>query len=128
MEIRRDQGSEPLLPIPVSTSSNSTLDHGDSTSSSYSWLFQCHGFWYKLFLIVPSLLFVLYLAFRAKKSLSKLSNGRSYIIVAYYGTLWIVTLLNFAWCLFQVRFLNNFFKCKLFVSVFSVSGLSFSWG
>ncbi|KAL0558401.1 hypothetical protein IC582_002965 [Cucumis melo] len=101
MEIRRDQGSEPLLPIPVSTSSNSTLDHGDSTSSSYSWLFQCHGFWYKLFLIVPSLLFVLYLAFRAKKSLSKLSNGRSYIIVAYYGTLWIVTLLNFAWCLFQ---------------------------
>ena len=102
MEIPTDRGSEPLLPIPVSTTSNSTLDHGNSTPTAYSWLFECHGFWYKLFLIVPSLLFVLYLAFRARKSLSKLSNGRSYIIVAYYGTLWIVTLLNFAWCMFQV--------------------------
>ncbi|KAJ4887410.1 Transmembrane protein adipocyte-associated 1 protein [Raphanus sativus] len=39
--------------------------------------------------------------YEAKKSLSKLSNRRSYIMIAYYGCLWLVSLLNLAWCCLQ---------------------------
>ncbi|KAF9596390.1 hypothetical protein IFM89_009738 [Coptis chinensis] len=37
----------------------------------------------------------------AKKSFTKLFHGRSYIMIAYYGLLWAVSLLNLAWCAFQ---------------------------
>lgn len=62
----------------------------------------CHGFFYDAFLVVPSTLFVLFLAFHAKKNLRKLCNGRSYVMISYYAILWVVSLLNLAWCLFQV--------------------------
>ncbi|KAH7571979.1 hypothetical protein JRO89_XS04G0178400 [Xanthoceras sorbifolium] len=67
----------------------------------YSWLFECHGFLHNVLLIACSCAFVLYLSFQAKRSFSRLSNGRSYIMIAYYGCLWLVSLLNLAWCFFQ---------------------------
>ncbi|GLT41342.1 hypothetical protein SLA2020_225330 [Shorea laevis] len=68
----------------------------------YGWLFECHGFWHNLALIVSLLLFVLYLGFQAKKSFQKLSHGRSFIMIAYYSCLWLVSFLNLAWCSLQV--------------------------
>lgn len=67
------------------------------------WLSSCHGLWYNLFLIVPSALFVAFLASQARKSLTKLSYGRSYIMISYYGLLWAVSLFNLVWCIFQYR-------------------------
>ncbi|KAK2977366.1 hypothetical protein RJ640_013345 [Escallonia rubra] len=67
----------------------------------YGWLFECHGFWHNVALIVPSALFVMYLAYQARKSFAKLSHGRSHIMIAYYGFLWLVSLLNLAWCSLQ---------------------------
>lgn len=68
----------------------------------YGWLFECHGFWHNVLLIMSSLAFALYLAAQARKSFSKLSSGRSYIMMAYYGCLWLVSLLNLTWCSLQV--------------------------
>lgn len=66
------------------------------------WTWVCHGIFHSLFLILPSVSFVLFLAFQARKSISKLSNGRSHIIIAYYAFLWVVSLLNLVWCSLQV--------------------------
>ncbi|CAF2057025.1 unnamed protein product [Brassica napus] len=49
------------------------------------------------------MLSVAYLAYEVKMSLSKLSNQRSYIMIAYYGCLWLVSLLNLVWCCLQKR-------------------------
>uniref|UniRef100_A0A2P2ITH5 Transmembrane protein adipocyte-associated 1 homolog n=1 Tax=Rhizophora mucronata TaxID=61149 RepID=A0A2P2ITH5_RHIMU len=88
--------------IPVSPNPNSTLKDGNFTRPGlYSWLFDCHGFLHNVILIVASLLFVLYLAFHARKSFRKLTHGRSHIILAYYGSLWLVSLLNLVWCCLQ---------------------------
>ncbi|PKI67896.1 hypothetical protein CRG98_011492 [Punica granatum] len=68
----------------------------------HDWLFECHGFWHNALLITSSLLFALYLATQARKSLSKLMHGgRSYIMIAYYASLWLVSLLNLTWCCLQ---------------------------
>ncbi|KAF7851727.1 hypothetical protein BT93_L3037 [Corymbia citriodora subsp. variegata] len=67
----------------------------------YGWLFECHGFWHNVLLIASSLAFALYLAVQARKSFSKLSSGRSSIMIAYYGCLWLVSLLNLTWCSLQ---------------------------
>jgi len=92
-----------VLEIPVSQNPNSTLNEGTFIGSSvYNWLFECHGFLHNAILILASLAFVLYLAFKAKKSFGKLSNGRSSIMIAYYGILWLVSLLNLAWSCLQV--------------------------
>lgn len=81
---------------------NLTLKEGHYDPKFYGWLFECHGFWHNVALIVPSVLFLLYLGFQARKSFTKLSNGRSYIMISYYGCLWLVSLLNLAWCSLQV--------------------------
>lgn len=73
-----------------------------ATAGGGGWLWKCHGIWQSLFLVIPSALFLLYLAFRAKKNVSKLLNGRSHIIIAYYAFLWIVSFLNLLWCSLQV--------------------------
>ncbi|KAJ4719567.1 Transmembrane protein adipocyte-associated 1 [Melia azedarach] len=96
----------PFALIPVSQkpnfNSSSILKGGSFLGSGlFNWLFECHGFLHNLVLIVSSLCFVLYLSFQAKKSFSKLSNGRSHIMIAYYGCLWLVSLLNLAWCCLQ---------------------------
>ncbi|PQQ11459.1 transmembrane protein adipocyte-associated 1 [Prunus yedoensis var. nudiflora] len=101
MRALQEAPSQPGLPISLSLGSNSTLGEGASGSRFYSWLGECHGGFHNIALIVPSLLFVLYLAYQARKSFSKLSHGRSYIMIAYYGCLWLVSLLNLAWCCLQ---------------------------
>ncbi|KEH32014.1 transmembrane protein, putative [Medicago truncatula] len=53
------------------------------------------------FVAASSVLFVLYLALKAKKNINSLCNGGSYIIASYYALLWIVTLLNLAWSFLQ---------------------------
>ncbi|XP_011023490.1 PREDICTED: transmembrane protein adipocyte-associated 1-like [Populus euphratica] len=91
-----------VLEIPFSQNPNSTLNEGTFVGSSvYDWLFECHGFLHNAILILASLAFVLYLTFKAKKSFRKLSNGRSSIMIAYYGSLWLVSLLNLAWSCLQ---------------------------
>lgn len=95
---------------------------GDGSGSDAG---QCHGFWYSFFLIVPSLLFVAYLAFNAKKNFKKLSQGRWHVMVAYYSLLWFATLLNLFWCFRQVilisscvQFSSEFLKVQiLFLSI-----------
>ncbi|KAI6684744.1 hypothetical protein NL676_030657 [Syzygium grande] len=67
----------------------------------YGWLFECHGFWHNVLLVTSSLAFALYLAAQARKSFSKLSSERSSIMLAYYGCLWLVSLLNLTWCSLQ---------------------------
>lgn len=79
-----------------------TLKEANYGSRLYGWLFECHGFWHNVALIIPSALFVLYLGFQARKSFTKLTHGRSYIMISYYGCLWLVSLLNLAWCCLQV--------------------------
>ncbi|KAI5398438.1 protein CANDIDATE G-PROTEIN COUPLED RECEPTOR 2 [Lathyrus oleraceus] len=80
----------------VSDSSTRVLSKGFT-----DWIFNCHGFWHNVVLLVASFLFVLYLALQARNSFLKLTNGRSYIIISYYVSLWLVSLLNLAWCFSQ---------------------------
>lgn len=96
--------AEALLSIsPVSF--NSSIHEeviGDIDRRLSGWLFNCHGLWYNVSLVFPAFVFVAYLGYQAKKSFTKLSNGRSYIMISYYGLLWLVSLLNLAWCTLQV--------------------------
>lgn len=62
---------------------------------------QCHGIWYDAVLLVPAVLFVVYMAVNAKKNLEKLRNGRSYVMISYYVLLWLACGLNLAWCSLQ---------------------------
>ncbi|KAG6490773.1 protein CANDIDATE G-PROTEIN COUPLED RECEPTOR 2-like [Zingiber officinale] len=75
-------------------------DQGPAPSPS--WFVGCHGPLYNFALIVPSALFVAYLASLARRSFAKLTSGQSYLMVAYYALLWLVSLLNLLWCLVQV--------------------------
>lgn len=121
----------PALEIPISSeSSNSSAQIAETISvkandhRSYSWLLDCHGFWHNIFLILPSALFLFYLAFQAKKSYRKLWVGRSHIINSYYGIVWLVSLLNFTWCCLQVlNFLSDLIFSLLFYACFGL----FSW-
>ena len=82
--------------------SNPAKFDGHSGRGGLSMSSECHGFWRDAALAVPAALFVLYLAFHAKKNLRKLSNGGSYVMIAYYALLWFAALLNLAWCSLQV--------------------------
>ncbi|EOY10645.1 Uncharacterized protein TCM_025954 isoform 5 [Theobroma cacao] len=93
------QSIESIADSPFSQNPNNSSS--SSVNGLYGWLFECHGFWHNLALIIPSLLFALFLGFQAKKSFQKLSHGRSYIMISYYGSLWLVSLLNLAWCSLQ---------------------------
>ncbi|KAI4374522.1 hypothetical protein MLD38_012506 [Melastoma candidum] len=85
-----------LPPIASSPATNDT-----SSSSSLSSNPNCHGFFYGALLIVPSVVFVGFLAYHARKNLKKLYHGRSHVMISYYAIVWIVSLLNLAWCLLQ---------------------------
>ncbi|KAK9116485.1 hypothetical protein Sjap_015432 [Stephania japonica] len=89
-----------IAPIPSDFASKGE-SYGSRVSDWGLSLPHCNGFWYDIALIVPSLLFIVFLAFQARKSFRKLSHGRSYIIVAYYGLLWLVSVLNLTWCALQ---------------------------
>ncbi|KAF6171388.1 hypothetical protein GIB67_009529 [Kingdonia uniflora] len=103
MKILEEIAQVPLSISPISSNfTEQVVNFNPRSSSSSTWLANCHGLGYKVSLILPSALFVVYLAYQARKSLAKLSNGRSYIIIAYYGLLWLVSLLNLVWCALQV--------------------------
>ncbi|XP_052175715.1 protein CANDIDATE G-PROTEIN COUPLED RECEPTOR 2-like isoform X2 [Diospyros lotus] len=90
-----------LSPVPSLTGEmGGRNDHSFRSASSTS-SSSCHGFWRDAVLAVPSALFVLYISFQAKKNLKKLSQGRSYTMIAYYALLWLAALLNLAWCSLQ---------------------------
>ncbi|KAJ8484867.1 hypothetical protein OPV22_017352 [Ensete ventricosum] len=72
-----------------------------SSPRSPSRLVGCHGLLYNLALIVPSVIFVAYLAFLARRSFAKLTNGYSYVMIAYYALIWLISVLNLLWCLVQ---------------------------
>ncbi|KAI4343949.1 hypothetical protein L6164_011236 [Bauhinia variegata] len=89
------QATRASLPLPPIPSTNY-----QDLNSHFS-LSKCNGFWYDTFLVVPSVLFVLYLAVHAKRNLKKLRKGVSHITISYYAFLWVVTLLNLSWCFLQ---------------------------
>ncbi|KAB2058717.1 hypothetical protein ES319_A11G253000v1 [Gossypium barbadense] len=93
--------TESPFPQNPNNSSSSSSSSSSFSNGLYGWLVECHGFWHNLALIIPSLLFVLFLGFQAKKNFQKLSHGRSYIMISYYGCLWLVSLLNLVWCFVQ---------------------------
>lgn len=75
-----------------------------NSSGPLWWLSDCHGAWYSLAVMLPSLAFVGFLAWQARRSFRRLSYGRSHVVVvAYYALLWAVALLNLLWCFLQVR-------------------------
>ncbi|KAL4184254.1 hypothetical protein AMTRI_Chr10g224650 [Amborella trichopoda] len=86
------------IALPPATLSPSQMN---SSSESSQWISQCHGLWYNIALIIPASLFLLFLLLQARKSLKKLSHGRSYIMIVYYALLWLVAVLNLSWCLLQ---------------------------
>ncbi|CDP18380.1 unnamed protein product [Coffea canephora] len=95
------EATEVTFPLSSKESSSAAAAEAIGGGKYEGWLWECHGIWHSLFLIIPTALFLLYLAFQAKKSVSKLFNGRSHIIIAYYIFLWVVTLLNLLWCSLQ---------------------------
>ncbi|KAA8541027.1 hypothetical protein F0562_024835 [Nyssa sinensis] len=89
--------SQSLSQTPNLTATTDGHNHSPALWSSS----ECHGFWHNATLVVPSVLFVLYLAFYAKKNIKKLTHGRSRIMIAYYALLVFSSILNLAWCLLQ---------------------------
>ena len=68
------------------------------------WASECHGVLYSLAVMLPSLAFVGFLAWQARRSFRRLSYGRSHVVVVtYYVLLWAVAVLNLLWCFLQVR-------------------------
>lgn len=98
-----------LEELPLSPSLITQLN-SNSTAKGYGggWVDRCHGFLHNTLLVAASLFFVGYLAYEARKSFSKLSNRRSFIMIGYYASLWLVSLLNLAWCCLQVRLVFEF--------------------
>ncbi|KAJ3705989.1 hypothetical protein LUZ61_009694 [Rhynchospora tenuis] len=99
------------LPITPSTEAEEIAGGGSGVGSW--WLSDCHGVLYNLALIIPTILFIVYLGSQARKSYARLTYGRSHIMIAYYALLWVVTILNLLWCLLQT------WQCT--------SGKEFSW-
>ncbi|KAJ4760095.1 Transmembrane protein adipocyte-associated 1 [Rhynchospora pubera] len=99
------------LPITPSTGAEEIARVGRGVASW--WLSDCHGILYNLALIIPTLLFVVYLGSQARRSYARLTYGRSHIMIAYYALLWLVTIFNLLWCLLQT------WQCT--------SGKEFSW-
>ncbi|KAK7269271.1 hypothetical protein RIF29_21993 [Crotalaria pallida] len=116
-------------PATITTTTTTTTTQASGPVSSerfYSWVLECHGFWHNAFLIIASFVFVLYLALQAKQSLFKLSHGRSYIIISYYLSLWLVTLLNLAWSSFQAwECSSGKLMAWNLLSLFTTSGMLF---
>ncbi|XP_058180783.1 protein CANDIDATE G-PROTEIN COUPLED RECEPTOR 2-like isoform X2 [Rhododendron vialii] len=109
---QQQQGLEITRSLSPTSISHSKIDLSLSSS-------ECHGFWRDAALAVPAALFVLYLAFHAKKNLRKLSNGRNYVTIAYYALLWLAALLNLAWCSLQENHSTGF---ETLARAFTLSG------
>ncbi|PKA64938.1 hypothetical protein AXF42_Ash011540 [Apostasia shenzhenica] len=119
----RNEVAEALLISPMAAVPTNRTWEGSHLSS---WLLDCHGILYNISLIVPTTLFVAYLASQARRSVAKLSYDRSYIMVAYYVLLWIVSVLNLIWCIVQAWQCNSMkdFSWTM-LSLFTKSGMLF---
>ncbi|XP_031491359.1 protein CANDIDATE G-PROTEIN COUPLED RECEPTOR 2-like [Nymphaea colorata] len=93
--------SSPVLPPPAETVAAKSEATAGTMGFLWRWASGCHGWWLDAGLVVPSFLFLVFLLSQAKKSITKLAHGRSYIMITYYALLWIVAVLNFLWCLLQ---------------------------
>lgn len=87
---------------PLSSSLNLTLKQGCQCPRFYGWFLECHGFGHSVALIVPSGLYLMYLASQVNKSFAKLYTDRSHVQIWCYGFLWLVGPFNLAWFSFQV--------------------------
>uniref|UniRef100_A0ACD5WAH0 Uncharacterized protein n=3 Tax=Avena sativa TaxID=4498 RepID=A0ACD5WAH0_AVESA len=93
---------EGAMALAVSPDANSS-SAASPPSGPMSWMSGCHGTWYSLAVMLPSLAFVGFLAWQARRSFRRLSYGRSHVVVvAYYALLWAVAILNLLWCFLQV--------------------------
>ncbi|CAM0876308.1 unnamed protein product [Alopecurus aequalis] len=91
------------LAVAPDASSSSAASPPSAASGPMSWVSGCHGTWYSLAVMLPSLAFVGFLAWQARRSFRRLSYGRSHVVVvAYYALLWAVAVLNLLWCFLQV--------------------------
>ncbi|PIA63066.1 hypothetical protein AQUCO_00200831v1 [Aquilegia coerulea] len=117
---------EEIAELPLTLPPISTIELQFDEKISNWWFFDCHGWFYNVTLIVSSVLFLVYLALQAKKSFTKLFHGRSYIMIAYYGLLWLVSVFNLAWCAFQTWECTpgKEFSWNL-LSLFTTSGMLF---
>ncbi|KAK1643965.1 hypothetical protein QYE76_061770 [Lolium multiflorum] len=104
MRRRLLEGAMALAVSPDANSSGAASPPPSSAASGpMSWLSGCHGAWYSLAVMLPSLAFVGFLAWQARRSFRRLSYGRSHVVVvAYYALLWAVAVLNLLWCFLQV--------------------------
>ncbi|CAM6087522.1 unnamed protein product [Calypogeia fissa] len=53
-------------------------------------------------LLLPSLVFLLFLAWRVQSSVRKLAHSKSHIMSTYYVFLWIIAVLNLCWCILEI--------------------------
>ncbi|KAG0483817.1 hypothetical protein HPP92_011901 [Vanilla planifolia] len=90
-----------MKPLVISPEAAVPVEEVVGRSGVSSWLVDCHGLLYNIGLIVPAALFVAYLASQVRRSFSKVRYGSSYIMMAYYGLIWIVSVLNLTWCILQ---------------------------
>jgi hypothetical protein len=96
---------EGAMALPVAPEGNASSVGAGSPGPMW-WVSECHGVWYSLAVILPSLAFVGFLAWQARWSFRRISYGRSHVVVvAYYALLWAVAILNLLWCFLQVRIL-----------------------
>ncbi|KAJ7566414.1 hypothetical protein O6H91_02G101700 [Diphasiastrum complanatum] len=57
---------------------------------------------YDAFMLLPALLFLVFLVARARSSLRKLFRSKSNIMTTYYAFLWIISILNVCWCFLEM--------------------------
>lgn len=90
------------MALPMAPEGNASSVGSGSTGPMW-WVSECHGVWYSLAVMLPSLAFVGFLAWQARRSFRRISYGRSHVVVvAYYALLWAVAILNLLWCFMQV--------------------------
>ena len=83
------------LAVSPDANSSAAASPPSAASGPMSWLSGCHGTLYSLAVMLPSLAFVGFLAWQARRSFRRLSYGRSHVVVvAYYALLWAVAILN----------------------------------
>ncbi|KAF3788256.1 Transmembrane adipocyte-associated 1-like protein [Nymphaea thermarum] len=100
--------SSPVLQPPAKTVTAKSEATAGTMGFLWRWGSGCHSWWLDAGLVVPSFLFLVFLLSQAKKSITKLAHGRSYIMITYYALLWIVAILNFLWCLLQAIYIFGF--------------------
>ncbi|KAL9248063.1 hypothetical protein vseg_021426 [Gypsophila vaccaria] len=97
-----------------------------STTNPNFWGTNCHGIGHNLALIISTGFFIVYYVIQSKKYYKKLWVARSHVVNWYYGIVWLVCLLNFAWsCLQTWECTPGKTLAWNLLSLFTTSGLLF---